>query len=178
MPHHPLTLPFCPSLSCSSSLLFFWFNPPYFCWFEQEGKEGWREGKAYYPSFSALNYLNANDVRGRAEGGGQETDDGRETLRENGRESECVGSGGWAVEGGLICCCSGCPGAVWLWKIPPSCALTLCPQGQSNWSQLFTSTRGALTSGHWPTGGRGGRDHWWIVLFVCFSHLFTLIVLL
>lgn len=44
------------------------------------------EGKAYYPSSSALNYLNANDVRGRGGGEreerrGEENDDGEEDTR-------------------------------------------------------------------------------------------------
>ena len=44
---------------------------------KREGREG-MEGKAYYPSSSALNYLNANDVRGRE----------RERARERERERE------------------------------------------------------------------------------------------
>ncbi len=73
-------------------------------------------GKAYYPSSSALNYLNANDVRGRR---------GRETVVEDDGEEDTEGK--WERErervwqertrrsrGGLICCCSRSLGAVWL----------------------------------------------------------------
>ncbi|KAK5851752.1 hypothetical protein PBY51_023280 [Eleginops maclovinus] len=56
------------------------------------------KGKAYYPSSSALNYLNANDVRGRERGGEErigeeENDDGRKTPRGNGKESTSVLAG-------------------------------------------------------------------------------------
>lgn len=60
------------------------------------------KGKAYYPSSSALNYLNANDVRGRERereerrGGERKNDDGRKTPRgdwerERARESALAG---------------------------------------------------------------------------------------
>ncbi|KAF3848825.1 hypothetical protein F7725_015322 [Dissostichus mawsoni] len=67
------------------------------------GERDGGEGKAYYPSSSALNYLNANDVRGESEEGrrgeeriGEERRKmmmGRKTLRGNGKESTSVLAG-------------------------------------------------------------------------------------
>lgn len=84
----------------------------------KRGKRDGGKGKAYYPSSSALNYLNANDVRGQ-ERGGEENDDGRKTPRGNGKGSAraCWQERTRCSGGGLICCCPGSPGAVWLfWK--------------------------------------------------------------
>ena len=80
----------------------------------------------------------------------EENDDGEEDARgENGKEraQACV----WQERtrrsrGGLICCCSGSPGAVWLFweqvswgERPPGgrCADPSRPRGQSTWSRLF-----------------------------------------
>lgn len=165
-PHHPPSPP-SQSLS-SSSLLFFWFNPSYFSWFEQEGREeGWRWREAYYPSSSALNYLNANDVRGREVGGWRWGGGSRKVMMVGGRHqgemgrSACLAGKDKTQRRGLICCCLGSPGAVWLfWKQvswgenPESmCADPPCPIPgvQSTWSRLFIFTRAGLRHQHfWP----------------------------
>lgn len=66
------------------------------CWLAR-WMVGWME--AYYPSSSALNYLNANEREGKDndEGGGS----GKVFCRQDRR-------------GGLICCCRGSVDAVWL----------------------------------------------------------------
>ncbi|KAK1884368.1 Histidinol-phosphate aminotransferase, partial [Dissostichus eleginoides] len=71
------------------------------------GERDGGEGKAYYPSSSALNYLNANDVRGRERGGEErigeeENDDGEEDAEGKWEgEHERVGRRGQdAAEGG------------------------------------------------------------------------------
>lgn len=69
--------------------------------------EGKRRGKAHYPSSSALNYLNANDVRGRERDrergeGSKKNTPGRRRRGGNGEENADVLAerGRGAVEGG------------------------------------------------------------------------------
>lgn len=73
------------------------------------------KGKAYYPSSSALNYLNANDVRGReGEEGRKMMMGGRHRGEMEKRARTCWQQRTRRSRGGLICCSSGSPGAVWL----------------------------------------------------------------
>lgn len=71
--------------------------------------------------------------------------------------------------GGLICCCSGSSGAVWLfwkqvsWESWASCVLTFHPWGQSRWSWLFTSTWAVLT-----------HQHQYLLACLCSFHLLSL----
>lgn len=66
-----------------------------------EGGGGGSEGRAYYPSSSALNYLNANNVRGRERGGCRQMMMGGRRRGETGKDSG----------GGLICRSSGVSGS-------------------------------------------------------------------
>lgn len=102
-------------------------------------KEGWREeeGKAYYPSFSALNYLNANDVRGRKRGGQQENDAGWKTLRGNGEENTDMSAadGGSVVEGANVLLLGVSRSSLVIQKAGYTggeSVLTFNPEGQSN----------------------------------------------